>query len=50
MNAFATEPLRGNPAVVCILHKTPSEQFMEQLAQEMNQPVTAFACRKADNE
>jgi PhzF family phenazine biosynthesis protein len=42
VDAFATEPFRGNPAAVCILDTPADEQWMQSVAAEMNLSETAF--------
>jgi PhzF family phenazine biosynthesis protein len=47
VDAFATEPFKGNPAAVCFLPSTgscvwPSDQWLQDLAAEMNLSETAF--------
>jgi PhzF family phenazine biosynthesis protein len=42
VDAFTTEPFKGNPACVCILDNEPSESWMQNIAMEMNLSETAF--------
>ena len=42
VDAFATEPFRGNPAAVCLLEKPADANWMQQVAAEMNLSETAF--------
>ncbi|MGD0581861.1 MAG: PhzF family phenazine biosynthesis protein [Bacteroidales bacterium] len=42
VDAFTSKPFKGNPAGVCILEKEPSEEWMQNIAMEMNLPETAF--------
>ena len=42
VDAFTTEPFKGNPAGVCILDKEPSVEWMQNVAMEMNLSETAF--------
>jgi PhzF family phenazine biosynthesis protein len=42
VDAFTTEPFKGNPAGVCILDYEPSVQWMQNIAMEMNLSETAF--------
>jgi PhzF family phenazine biosynthesis protein len=50
VDAFATEPFKGNPAAVCFLPVSsstgscvwPSNQWLQDLAAEMNLSETAF--------
>ncbi len=42
VDAFTSEPFKGNPAGVCILNSEPSEEWMQNIAMEMNLSETAF--------
>jgi PhzF family phenazine biosynthesis protein len=42
VDAFTTEPFKGNPAGVCILDYEPSVTWMQNIAMEMNLSETAF--------
>jgi len=42
VDAFSSEPFKGNPAAVCLLEHEIDEQLMQQIAMEMNQSETAF--------
>jgi PhzF family phenazine biosynthesis protein len=42
VDAFTTEPFKGNPAGVCILEKEPDSDWMQNIAMEMNLSETAF--------
>ena len=42
VDAFADGPFTGNPAAVCILDDYPSDQWMQNVASEMNLSETAF--------
>ncbi|MCX6253802.1 MAG: PhzF family phenazine biosynthesis isomerase, partial [Bacteroidia bacterium] len=42
VDAFTTEPFKGNPAGVCILDYEPSVHWMQNIAMEMNLSETAF--------
>ena len=42
VDAFATEPFRGNPAAVCILDEPADEAWMQSVAAEMNLSETAY--------
>jgi len=42
VDAFTTEPFRGNPAAVCILTRPAPEPWMRLVAREMNLAETAF--------
>lgn len=42
VDAFTTEPFKGNPAGVCILDQEPDATRMQNIAMEMNLSETAF--------
>ena len=42
VDAFTTEPFKGNPAGVCILDQEPDSEWMQNIAMEMNLSETAF--------
>ncbi len=42
VDAFTSEPFKGNPAGVCILDQEPSVIWMQNMAMEMNLSETAF--------
>jgi PhzF family phenazine biosynthesis protein len=42
VDAFTSEPFRGNPAAVCILNQPAAEEWMQAVAAEMNLSETAF--------
>jgi PhzF family phenazine biosynthesis protein len=42
VDAFTREPFKGNPAAVCILNAPADEQWMQNVAREMNLSETAF--------
>jgi PhzF family phenazine biosynthesis protein len=48
VDAFTSEPFRGNPAVVCILPAPRDEGWMQNIALEMNLSETAFLHPEAD--
>jgi len=48
VDAFTTEPFKGNPAGVCILDEEPSGQWMQNVAMEMNLSETAFVFSAGD--
>ena len=48
VDAFTNTPFAGNPAAVCILPKVHDEQWMQQVAQEMNLSETAFLVAHED--
>ncbi|HUP89236.1 MAG TPA: PhzF family phenazine biosynthesis protein, partial [Longimicrobiales bacterium] len=46
VDAFTGEAFRGNPAAVCILEREAPEQWMRNVAAEMNLSETAFLFRE----
>jgi len=42
VDAFTNQPFAGNPAAVCVLHETRPEQWLRDVAREMNLSETAF--------
>lgn len=42
VDAFTNRPFSGNPAAVCVLPKPRDEQWMQNVAREMNLSETAF--------
>ena len=42
VDAFTSEAFKGNPAGVCILESEPGEDWMQNIAMEMNLSETAF--------
>ena len=48
VDAFTSEPFKGNPAAVCVLEKTVDEQWMRNVALEMNLSETAFLIPQKD--
>jgi PhzF family phenazine biosynthesis protein len=49
VDAFTTEPFKGNPAGVCILDKEPRADWMQNIAMEMNLSETAFIWKEKEN-
>jgi len=47
VDAFTSRPFAGNPAAVCVLPKAPEEQWMCDVAREMNLSETAFLVPKS---
>ena len=45
---FHVPPFRGNPAAVCVLEAERDEQWLQQVAAEMNLSETAFLRRRSD--
>jgi len=48
VDAFSDRPFSGNPAAVCLLPGPRDDQWMQQLAQEMNLSETAFLLWQKD--
>src|SRR5215467_368508 len=42
VDAFTSVPFAGNPAAVCVLPQPTSEQWLRNVAREMNLSETAF--------
>ncbi|HMD90992.1 MAG TPA: PhzF family phenazine biosynthesis protein [Anaerolineaceae bacterium] len=42
VDAFTSQPFRGNPAGVCLLSQAQTDDWMQAVAQEMNLSETAF--------
>ena len=50
VDAFTSEPFRGNPAAVCVLPAPADPVWMQRVAREMNLSETAFLVRREDGE
>jgi PhzF family phenazine biosynthesis protein len=48
VDAFTDRPFAGNPAAVCILRDAPSEEWMQNVAREVNLAETAFLQPRED--
>jgi len=48
VDAFTNRPFAGNPAAVCVLPHAPEEQWMRDVAREMNLSETAFLVPRDD--
>jgi len=48
VDSFTGEPFKGNPAGVCLLKKQMSEEWMQDVAAEMNLSETAFLLKQED--
>ena len=48
VDAFTNRPFAGNPAAVCVLREAPAEQWMRDVAREMNLSETAFLVPRDD--
>ena len=42
VDAFTSEPFRGNPAGVCLIDDATDDRVLQHLAAEMNLAETAF--------
>lgn len=49
IDAFADVPFTGNPAAVCLLHRPANDEWMQQVASEMNLSETAFVRRRGED-
>lgn len=49
VDAFSKKPFHGNPAGVCVLDSTPRDEWMQQVAIEMNLSETAFLEARDDH-
>lgn len=50
IDAFTSQAFRGNPAAVCLLDRERDEQWMQNVAAEMNLSETAFLLRRDDGD
>src|SRR6266536_448750 len=48
VDAFTSEPFRGNPAAVCVLEEERDAAWMQSVAAEMNLSETAFLRPRSD--
>lgn len=48
VDAFTSEPFRGNPAAVCLLDRERDARWMQDVAAEMNLSETAFLLPRED--
>jgi PhzF family phenazine biosynthesis protein len=48
LDSFSNKPFSGNPAAVCLLENSISQELMQQIAMEMNLSETAFVERTVD--
>jgi predicted PhzF superfamily epimerase YddE/YHI9 len=48
VDAFADRPFAGNPAAVCVLERPAAEEWMQNIAREMNLSETAFLYPEKD--
>lgn len=48
IDAFTDKPFAGNPAAVCILPEPRPDEWLRNVAQEMNLSETAFLLKQAD--
>jgi PhzF family phenazine biosynthesis protein len=49
VDAFTSKPFAGNPAGVCVLPAPQDEQWMQNVAKEMNLSETAFLYQQGDD-
>lgn len=49
LDSFSSKPFSGNPAGVCLLENSISQELMQQIAMEMNLSETAFVERTGDS-
>ena len=50
VDAFTSEPFKGNPAGVCVVDGSRDDAWMQHVAAEMNLAETAFLRRRADGD
>src|SRR5919206_1595038 len=48
VDAFTARPFTGNPAAVCVLPAAKPDEWMQEVAREMNLAETAFLVRRDD--
>ncbi|WP_066426552.1 PhzF family phenazine biosynthesis protein [Anabaena sp. 4-3] len=48
VDAFTDKPFAGNPAAVCVLETPQADEWMQNVAQEMNLSETAFVVKQDD--
>jgi predicted PhzF superfamily epimerase YddE/YHI9 len=48
VDAFTSEPFKGNPAAVCVLPEERNDSWMQDVAREMNLAETAFLLPRSD--
>ena len=48
VDAFASKPFIGNPAAVVLQNKPRGNLWLQNMATEINSPVTAFVCKVPD--
>ena len=48
VDAFTSRPFAGNPAAVCVLREAPPDQWMRDVAREMNLSETAYLVPQDD--
>ena len=49
LDAFTSEPFRGNPAAVCLLPIARSKEWMQNVAAEFSAPMTAFLVKRTSS-
>jgi PhzF family phenazine biosynthesis protein len=50
IDSFTNEPFKGNPAGVCLLDESLSNNLMQSVAAEINAPETAFLVKHTEKE
>ena len=48
VDAFSSQPFKGNPAAVCLVEGSPTPEWMQSVASEMNLSETAFVERSPE--
>ena len=48
VDAFSSEPFKGNPACVCLMEEEKSDRWLQNVASEMNLSETAFVWKSAE--
>ncbi|MBD2095412.1 PhzF family phenazine biosynthesis protein [Trichocoleus sp. FACHB-591] len=49
VDAFTNQPFSGNPAAICVLPESRDDQWMQNVAREMNLSETAFLLQQEDS-
>jgi PhzF family phenazine biosynthesis protein len=49
VDAFTNKPFAGNPAAVCVLPSSQPDEWMQNIAREMNLSETAFLIKQGDS-
>lgn len=48
VDAFTIQPFKGNPAAVCLLNEPKEDEWLQQVAREMNVSETAFLIKREE--